>query len=98
MVRWIVAEVGEIGEGGFGREEGGHAPLGQPALESDVASFVADAGRGEVGRGVGPCRGQAWSRREERSEFRRGEASVVILVKEKEEVDEEVVAGRGELG
>ena len=55
MVRWIVAEVGEIGEGGFGSEEGGHAPLGEPALESDIASFVTDTRGGEVGRGIRPC-------------------------------------------
>ena len=42
-------EVGEVGEGGFGFAKGGHAPLGQPALQGDVSGFVAD-GRGGEGR------------------------------------------------
>lgn len=40
----LEAEVGEVGEGGGGAEEGGHGPLREPALEGDVACFVGDGG------------------------------------------------------
>ena len=48
----VVSEVGEIGESGLGGDESGHAPLGEPALKSDVVGFVAD-GRRRKGIAVG---------------------------------------------
>ncbi len=90
------AEVGEVGEGGFGGGEGGHAPLGQPALQGDVADLVTDGGAGESG--VEPGGGQAGGWGEEGGELGRIEAAVVVRVGEEEEVNEEAVAGGGELG
>lgn len=94
----VVAEMGEVGEGGVGGEEGGHAPLGEPALEGDVVGFVADGGGGDCGGVVGPGRGEARGGGEERGEFGGGQAAVIVFVEEEEEVDKEAVAGWGELG
>lgn len=92
----LEAEVGEVGEGGFGGGKGGHAPLGQPALQGNVAGFVADGGAGEGG--VEPLRGEAGGWGEEGRKFRGVEAAVVVGVGEEEKIDEEAVAGWGELG
>lgn len=85
------AEVGEVGESRRGGEEGRHAPLGEPALEGDVAGFVADGGGGE-GR-IEPGWREAGGGGEEGGELGRVQAAVVVLVEEEEEVDEETVAG-----
>lgn len=90
------AEVGEVGEGGFGRGEGGHAPLSQPALQGDVAGLVTDGRAGESG--VEPGGGQSGGGGEEGRKFGGIEAAIVVCVGEEEEVDEEAVAGGGELG
>lgn len=85
------AEIGEIGERRRRGEEGGHAPLGQPALESDVAGFVAYR-RGGEGR-IEPGRREAGGGGEEGRQLGRVQPAVIVLIEEEEEVDEEPVAG-----
>ncbi len=88
------AEVGEVGEGGGGGEEGGHAPLGEPALQGDVAGFIADGGGGEGG--VEPGGREAGGGGEQGGELRGVQAAVVVFVEQEEEVDEKTIAGRRE--
>ena len=92
----LEAEVGEVLEGCAGFDEGRHAPLGEPALQGDVAGFVADGGGGEGG--VEPGGGEAGRWGEEGGELGGAEAAVVVAIGEEEEVGEEAVACWRKLG